>query len=202
MKFFSEYIYEEKDIDTSLQDKIVSNVENFIKVANMSKKDLLTKLDTDDEFAQEFMTKITSDIDSKNLADFNEFSKQVIYSYLNGNKEINERFVSKEEEKFDENDIHKGDICYTSWGYSMTLVDFYEVIATTPSSITLKELKTKVVKGSAMQGYIMPVIGEYDSHGETVKARKNKYGRYKLKGKYGASVYKWDNKEKYVDRMY
>ena len=53
-------------------------------------------------------------------------------------------------------DVEVGDILMSSWGYSMSLVDFYKVIERKKSSIKLVNLKDKVVDGDGMSGKVVP----------------------------------------------
>ncbi len=48
-----------------------------------------------------------------------------------------------------------GDIMYCSWGHSMTLCDFYEVVAITPHGATVEQIGSKVVKGDAHAGNVV-----------------------------------------------
>lgn len=47
-------------------------------------------------------------------------------------------------------EVHEGDIFVSSWGYSMTLVDFYQVtkVSKTGKSVNVRKLASKVVSGN------------------------------------------------------
>lgn len=60
--------------------------------------------------------------------------------------------------------VKVGDIYYTSWGYDMTIVDFFQVISVTAKRAKLKKISSKVVDGSA--GYSGKVIPIKDSFRE------------------------------------
>lgn len=64
-----------------------------------------------------------------------------------------------------------GHILSDSWGYSMTIVDFYEVVGKRGRSIVqIRELAQKVVSGDAgYQGVCVPCPGEYV--GEVIERR-------------------------------
>lgn len=53
-----------------------------------------------------------------------------------------------------------GDIYYTSWGYDQTNVDFYEVTAITPGSITVRPLKQSTTETGFMCGNTVPHKGQ------------------------------------------
>ena len=57
-----------------------------------------------------------------------------------------------------------GDIVYISWGYSMTIVQFYEVTKTTKCKVGLRELKQKEDYTGYLSGVTVPVLGEYEEH--------------------------------------
>lgn len=63
--------------------------------------------------------------------------------------------------------VKVGDIYYTSWGYDMTIVNFFQVISVTAKRAKLKEINSKVVDGSA--GYSGKVIPVKDSFRENAK---------------------------------
>ncbi len=60
-----------------------------------------------------------------------------------------------------------GDIFVASWGYNMTLVDFYQVVGITPNNVKLRRVASRVTdKPSACgygTGYVIPVRGEFTS---------------------------------------
>lgn len=60
-----------------------------------------------------------------------------------------------------------GDIYYTSWGYDMTIVDFFQVVDITAKRAKVKEINSKVVEGHA--GYSGKVIPVKDSFKDDVK---------------------------------
>ena len=67
-------------------------------------------------------------------------------------------------EVFSSTVVHKvGDILCGTYGYSMTLPIFFEIVKVTKAQVVLKELKTYVFSGNYMQGYTMPCLGEYAS---------------------------------------
>ena len=97
-----------------------------------------------------------------------------------------------------------GDILYSSWGYSMTLVDFYKVIKVSPSgkSVTLQKLESEVVSGDSMTGYKMPT--QYvDRRERPIKNKRVKpdNDRYSVKLNSSANAYKWDGKKKYFNTL-
>lgn len=53
-------------------------------------------------------------------------------------------------------EIKTGSILYSSWGYSMCLVNFYKVIGRTEKRLYLQELKEEIVSGDSWHGHVMP----------------------------------------------
>ena len=99
-----------------------------------------------------------------------------------------------------------GDILYSSWGYSMTIVDFYKVIKVSPSgkSISLQPLHSDVVEGDAgYTGYVMPSKSENRSKKPIPNKRVSPTGLhgYSVKINNVANAYKWDGKKRYFNRM-
>lgn len=64
-------------------------------------------------------------------------------------------------------EVHEGDIFVSSWGYSMTLVDFYQVtkVSKTGKSVNVRKLASKVVSGnidSPQGGYVTPIKDRFE----------------------------------------
>ena len=98
-----------------------------------------------------------------------------------------------------------GDIMYSSWGYSMTIVDFYKVIKVSPSgkSVTLQEMQLDVVEGTpGYEGFAMPSNYE-DKRQKPIKNKRVSPSPegYSVKINSAAWAYKWDGKKKYFNRM-
>ena len=98
-----------------------------------------------------------------------------------------------------------GDIVYTYWGYSMTIIDYYEIIRKTGKGFVLKGLKDKIVSGNGQRGESVPIPKEYKKSKyngnvefDILKARINKNGYLRADNK---SVYLWDGKPKSFDHM-
>lgn len=62
-----------------------------------------------------------------------------------------EKAARKERERNGVNPFKVGDILLNTWGYEQTNHDFYEVVATTPKTITIRQVKTREL--------IDPVVG-------------------------------------------
>ena len=77
------------------------------------------------------------------------------------------------------NSINVGDIFYTSFGYSMTLVDFYQVTEKVSKS-TVKIRKIKGISDNDFQGQIRPSVNDFISEERSV--RINPYGLSNLDG--------------------
>lgn len=77
-------------------------------------------------------------------------------------------------------DVEVGDILYTSWGYDMTIVDFYRVIERKKSSIKLEALKRKFTSDRK----VVPtdsVVADYNVDGKLFRLNNN-YGVCKVRG--------------------
>lgn len=69
-----------------------------------------------------------------------------------------------------------GDILVASWGYDATWQDFYEVIATTPSQVKVRELKKEYLQ--AVNGdriMVRPLPGVYTDT-DTITRKVKEYG--------------------------
>ena len=91
-----------------------------------------------------------------------------------------------------------GDIIYTHWGYSMVIIDYYEIVKATGKSFVVKHLKDEVVSGDGQRGESMPVKGEYEDGGKEIRCRINSRGSVKIDDGY---AYLWDGKPKAFDHM-
>lgn len=54
-------------------------------------------------------------------------------------------------------DVEVGDILCASWGYSMTIVDFYRVVKRTKATVWLEQLESRNVSGDGWSGTCVPV---------------------------------------------
>lgn len=61
------------------------------------------------------------------------------------------------------NPYKPGDIVTTTWGYSMTLVDFYEVVRVTACKVELRELEQTEQQTGFLSGTTIPKPGCYAS---------------------------------------
>lgn len=109
----------------------------------------------------------------------------------------------KKDASADNSAFEVGHILANTWGYSMTLVDFYEVVGKRGKTILqLRELGHTVVSGEAgYQGSVIPALGEYA--GEMFERRvqgKPSDPRVKISDGQG-SAYLWDGKPCYFNRM-
>lgn len=79
-------------------------------------------------------------------------------------------------------EVHEGDIFVSSWGYSMTLVDFYQVtkVSKTGKSVSVRRLASKVVSGnidSPQGGYVIPDQGPFRGGGAEEQAPQGRLRR-------------------------
>jgi hypothetical protein len=92
-------------------------------------------------------------------------------------------------------DIKPGDIVYNSWGYDQTNIDFYQVVAVTAKTISIREIKCCSVdyNGHQMTGSTVAVK---DSFCSDVVMKKTPYlfcGSWRINFEYGAGGV-WDGK--------
>ena len=59
-----------------------------------------------------------------------------------------------------------GDILVAVWGYSMLLVEFYEVTRTTACKVGLRQMKQNEVHTGFLCGETTPIPGEYEDYAE------------------------------------
>ena len=106
----------------------------------------------------------------------------------------------------DPQDVAVGDILTCSWGYSMTIVDYYRVTERKAKSIKLEKLATKTLTGGGYQGTCMPSNERAANRFQT--DIQNKLFRIGVKWSKdvvcqinGHSVYYWDGKPDHYDHM-
>ena len=98
-------------------------------------------------------------------------------------------------------DVQVGDILYTSYGYDMTLVDFYKVIERKNASIKIQLLNYQVVDGNGYgSGKVVPLPSpaqDSEVDGKIFRLSKN-YGVCKIGGK---TARYWDGTPMYYNHM-
>ena len=70
-----------------------------------------------------------------------------------------------EKNKTTSNPYKPGDIVTTTWGYSMTLVDFYEVVRVTACKVELRQLCQHEEMTGFLSGETKPLPGQYEDYG-------------------------------------
>jgi len=58
-------------------------------------------------------------------------------------------------------EIKVGDILVSSWGYSMILNSWYQVVKRTAKTVTVREICSKTVNGNGFQGESMPIPDQF-----------------------------------------
>ncbi len=95
----------------------------------------------------------------------------------------------------DLSDLKSGDILYSSGGYNMIIVSFYEVVSVAGATVTLRKLGNKSVSGDHMSGKCVP---DEKSKGRVFRRRFTRFGS--LKGEYDSErLRKWDGQPKSYD---
>lgn len=85
-----------------------------------------------------------------------------------------------------------GDILCGTWGYSMTLPEWYQIVKKTPKGFGVVELSSKIIKGSRNgQWEEIPDESkrEKDLQGKVINCRIKKYGGLKIENTW---VHLWD----------
>jgi len=135
----------------------------------------------------------------RNAANFNTYATE----WLMG---LQKAHALKEEEKAQRkaarsqlaSSVKVGDIFVSSWGYEQTNVDFYQVIKKSGSSITVREIDSRMAdrsSGNGMAGYCLPIKDSFLEKAEPMKKILSGSG---FKVSSYSSAYLWDGKEKYV----
>lgn len=70
-------------------------------------------------------------------------------------------------------DVKIGDIFYTSYGYDMTIVRFYQVVRVTAKRATVKAIASEIVEGDGFTGRCMPIKNKFVSE-ETISTGTDK----------------------------
>lgn len=86
--------------------------------------------------------------------------------------------VGKRKDKSDPEDPTTwipGDILYVSWGYDMTIIDFYEVIANNGKTLQVRELKSR--NSGGQYGKTEPQVNTY-ANDKIWKCRINAVHKY------------------------
>ena len=90
-----------------------------------------------------------------------------------------------------------GDIAYTSWGYSMTLVDFYRLTKIIgKATFEFEKLDDKIVSGSYNSPAGCEVVPDESRAIGTVRGRIGKNGRVKIDGH---TLFFWKGKPVYAN---
>ena len=99
-----------------------------------------------------------------------------------------------------------GSILASSWGYSMTIVDFYQVVKRSNSFVYLKELVSETVRDDGPAGsYVRPTTEFVDSTIYRAKIIANKYdsnGGWYISAPQGHGILNkvWDGRDVYENR--
>lgn len=98
--------------------------------------------------------------------------------------------------------VNVGDIYYATYGWSMTLVRFYEVASIVGSQTAiLRELKTQVVENNGFDDYsgkIAPILGDYTGEEFRCRATTSYHDSsvaFHIK-EIGSDAIKWDGQPK------
>jgi hypothetical protein len=96
----------------------------------------------------------------------------------------------------------KTNIVYCIWGYSMTIVEYFEIVKETPKTVVLKKLNDSLTSDGFLSGRSIPLEGSYykdrDGKYEEIRAYKRTYSNEEtfISGKEGFNKYfhRWDGK--------
>ena len=98
-------------------------------------------------------------------------------------------------------DVKVGDVLAGSWGYSMTLWMFGEVVKVTPKQVVIRELMKQDIGGQLWELEVKPVLGKYDTrHPDTEHRVKNDIDKdYVWIPKYRCLLYHYDPNKKFLE---
>lgn len=86
-----------------------------------------------------------------------------------------------------------GHVFSNSWGYDQTNVDYYEVIAKTDWTVTIREIGQNSCETGFMQGKCQPVRGKYTGPAKVKRIQLDGNGKPYVPCKYGW-ISDWDGK--------
>jgi hypothetical protein len=90
-----------------------------------------------------------------------------------------------------------GDILYTSGGYEQTNVDYYEVVAVSGASATVRPISSRIVADHQYSVEVVPVPGSFTGPPVKKRVQKSSGGRYEIKISEGRGhAWLWDGKPK------
>ena len=90
--------------------------------------------------------------------------------------------------------VEIGTIFYSTWGYEQTNIDYYEVVKSTPKTVTVRMIAQDAVEND-MRGTCTPCPGHFI--GEPIRRKVQRYcDEPSLKIKSYAYAYPWDGKPK------
>lgn len=75
-------------------------------------------------------------------------------------------------------EIRVGDILYHSWGYDQTNIDFYQVVARTPGTITVRELCQDATRTYFDGGHCTPLRNRFVKDSKPELLRSAKYSKW------------------------
>ena len=89
--------------------------------------------------------------------------------------------------------VKVGDIVYTSGGWEQTNVHFYEVIAVSGSSATIRKINKRVDSSDQYSDYVVPVPGSFVGAPMNKRVQKSTYSSYSIKID-SNTAWVWDGK--------
>jgi len=102
---------------------------------------------------------------------------------------------SQQREQAKNQNFKVGDILCAQYIYSMTLVEYYEVVAVNGSMITIQEIRATTKITGRMVGHKTPCPGEFI--GAPLRRRPNTYGYVRINSSGAAKI--WDGEPKEID---
>jgi len=89
--------------------------------------------------------------------------------------------------------LELGSILISMWGYDQTNVDYFEVVAVTPTMVTVSQLRTRRVSTPAyLTSVVEPIPG--DHIGVPLRRKVHHYSRPSIAIESFANAYLWDGK--------
>jgi hypothetical protein len=102
-------------------------------------------------------------------------------------------------------EVKVGDIFHCSWGYDMTINDYYQVVGLTPSgkSVKVRKLNKEIVNsGEYFQGREMPIKDDFKTdHIRTLRLQTSYRDEPQIKISSYSWANLWDGESDYFNHM-
>ncbi len=126
--------------------------------------------------------------------------KEIKVLYDKNEHKRKSREYEKVQKKEQIDKIQIGDIYYTSWGYNMTLVDFFEVVGKpTPANVTIRPIEKEAKNNSYADDEVKALPGTF--FGKAKNVQVNSSGSLVNADEYNHNAYPDSGKWHYTNHM-